>query len=128
MNVITVPSSGLTVPVRNPPPPLTAFQYLISLMTHRSSSLYFRRVCDSKLYRVAQKWLDTARTGPPILTGIQAGQRGDCGRIPGRGRGLYSSKKVPTVCGAHPASHSVGGRRSTPEDKVATRHHLVLRL
>ena len=120
-----MPSSGMTVPVRKPP--LTAFQYIISLMTHRSCSLYFRRVCGT-LYRVAQKLLDTACTGPGVVIGIRGGQPGDCGRTFGTRRGHSSSQKVPTVFGAHSASNSVDGRGSTPEDKVATRPHLVPRL
>jgi hypothetical protein len=126
MKGMAMPSSGVAVPVRKPP--LTAFQYIISLMTHRSCSLYFRSVCDTTSYRVAQKLLDTACTGPGVVIAIGAGQLGDCVRTLGTATGPSSSQKVPTIFGAHAASHLVGGRGSTPEDKVATHPHLVPRL
>ena len=65
--------------------------------------------------------LRDACTERGVVIGIRAGQPGDSGRIPDRGRGLSSSKKVPTVSEVLPTSHSVGGRCFTPEDKVATR-------
>jgi hypothetical protein len=123
MNGIAVPSSGMAVPVRKPP--LTAYQYIISFMTHRSCSLYFRRACDSTLPRVVQNLRDVAWTESGVVIGIRAGQPGDSGWIRGRGRGLSSSKKVPNVFEVHPTSHSVGGRCSTPEDEVVTHPHLV---
>jgi len=77
---------------------------------------------------VAQKLLDTAYTEPGVVFDITVGQPGDCSRNFGTGRGFSSSQKVPIISGDHPASHSVDGRGSTPEDKVDTRPYLVPRL
>jgi hypothetical protein len=115
-------SSGTAVPVRKPP--LTTFQF-ISLMTHRACSPYFRRVSDTTLHRAAQKWLDTACSGPGVVTGIRAGQPRNCGRIPGSGNRPSSSQNVLTVSGPNPSSHSVGDRGSTLENKLATCPHIM---
>jgi len=82
MNGIAVPSSGMAVPVRKPP--LTAYQYIISLMTHphvRCISDVFailrysewHKICVTRV-RNAGSWLGYGLDNRGILVGFPTGE------------------------------------------------------